>query len=88
MPLVERITARIQLWTSSSLTYAGRLQLIKSVLFSIQVYWASIFILPGATIKKIESILTAFLWRGTSLTPTGAKVAWNAICYPLHEGGL
>jgi len=88
MPLVERITTRIQLWTSSSLTYAGRLQLIKSVLFSIQVYWASIFILPGATIKKIESILAAFLWRGTSLTPTGAKVAWNAICYPLHEGGL
>lgn len=88
MPLVERITARIQLWTSSSLTYAGRLQLIKSVLFSIQVYWSSIFILPGATIKKIESILTAFLWRGTSLTPTGAKVAWNAICYPLYEEGL
>jgi hypothetical protein len=38
LPLVERITSRITLWTSSSLTYAGRLQLIKSVLFSIQVY--------------------------------------------------
>jgi len=88
IPLVERITARIQLWTSSSLTYAGRLQLIKSVLFSIQVYWSSIFMLPGETIKKLESILAAFLWRGTSLTSTGAKVAWHSICYPLHEGGL
>ncbi|KAJ6989545.1 hypothetical protein NC653_022191 [Populus alba x Populus x berolinensis] len=27
--LLERLTARIKLWTSSSLTYAGRLQLIK-----------------------------------------------------------
>jgi hypothetical protein len=34
IPLLERITARIKLWTSSSLTYVGRLQLIKSILFS------------------------------------------------------
>jgi len=88
IPLLERITTKIKLWTSSSLTYAGRLQLIKSVLFSIQVYWSSIFILPCETINKIERLLAAFLWRGTSLTPTGAKVAWSAICYPLNEGGL
>ncbi|KAJ6983819.1 hypothetical protein NC653_026591 [Populus alba x Populus x berolinensis] len=88
IPLMERIIARIKLWTSTSLTYAGRLQLIKSVLFSIQVYWSSIFILPSATIKKIERTLTAFLWRGTSLSHAGAKVAWHAICYPLNEGGL
>jgi hypothetical protein len=75
IPLMERIIARIKLWTSTSLTYAGRLQLIKSVLFSIQVYWSSIFILPCATIKKIESTLAAFLWRGTSLSHAGAKVA-------------
>ena len=54
---------------------------------SIQVYWSSIFILPCATIKKIESILTAFLWRGTSLSLEGVNVAWKAICYPLQEGG-
>jgi len=88
IPLVERITSRIKLWTSTSLTYAGRLQLIKSILFSIQVYWSSIFILPGATIKKIESILAAFLWKGTTLSTAGAKVAWSSICYPLQEGGL
>jgi len=88
IPLVERIIARIKLWTSSSLTYVGRLQLIKSVIFSIQVYWSSIFILPCATINKIESILAAFLWRGTSLSSAGAKVAWHAICYPEQEGGL
>lgn len=29
LPLVEKITTRIKLWTSASLTYAGRLQLIK-----------------------------------------------------------
>ncbi|KAJ6897722.1 hypothetical protein NC652_024515 [Populus alba x Populus x berolinensis] len=88
IPLVERITSRIKLWTSSSLTYAGRLQLIKSVLFSIQVYWSSIFILPCSTIKTIERILSVFLWKGTSLSTSGAKVAWTSVCYPVQEGGL
>jgi hypothetical protein len=32
--------------------------------------------------------LAAFLWRGTSLSSAGAKVAWHTICYPEQEGGL
>ena len=35
-PLLERTMARIQSWTSSSLSFAGRMQLISSVLYSIQ----------------------------------------------------
>jgi hypothetical protein len=37
-PLEEQILSRIKLWTSASLTYVRRLQIIKSILFSIQVY--------------------------------------------------
>jgi len=88
LPLVERIITRIKLWTSSSLTYAGRLQLIQSVLFSIQVYWSTMFILPCSTIRKLESILAGFLWKGTSLNSRGAKVAWHSLCFPKKEGGL
>ena len=88
LQLVERIISRIKLWTSASLTYAGRLQLIKSTLFSMQVYWSSMFILPNSIIRKIESSLAAFLWKGTSLSHTRAKVAWSTLCYPLDEGGL
>ncbi|XP_021713494.1 uncharacterized protein LOC110681652 [Chenopodium quinoa] len=43
-PLVEKVTARIQGWMARHLSYAGRIQLIKSVLFGIQTYWAQIFI--------------------------------------------
>ena len=88
LPLIERILSRIRLWTSATLSYAGRLQLIRSVLFSIQVYWSSMFILPSATIRRIESILAAFLWKGTTLSSAGAKVAWSSICFPRREGGL
>lgn len=37
-PLIEKITNRVESWTSKRLSYAGRLQLIRSVLFSIQGY--------------------------------------------------
>ncbi|KAJ6984025.1 hypothetical protein NC653_022290 [Populus alba x Populus x berolinensis] len=88
LPLVERIITRIKLWTSFSLTYAGRLQLIQFVLFSIQVYWSTMFILPCSSIRKLESILAGFLWKGTSLNPCGAKVAWHSLCFPKKEGSL
>ncbi|XP_019257621.1 PREDICTED: uncharacterized protein LOC109235823 [Nicotiana attenuata] len=34
-PLIEKITARITSWTTKKLSYAGRTQLVKSVLFGI-----------------------------------------------------
>ena len=63
-PLIDKITNRVESWTSKRLSYAGRLQLIRSVLFSIQVYWSSIFILPKEVCKVIDQILRSFLWHG------------------------
>lgn len=88
LPLINRITTRIRLWTSATLTYAGRLQLIKAVLFSIQVYWSTSLMLPAAVVKKIEGIMAAFLWSGVSLHSKSAKVAWQSLCFPINEGGL
>lgn len=39
LPLYEKITARLNCWTSRTLSQAGRLTLIKSVIFSMHVYW-------------------------------------------------
>ncbi|KAB1204039.1 LINE-1 retrotransposable element ORF2 protein [Morella rubra] len=44
--LCNRILARIKSWVNNYLSYAGRLQLIKSVLIAIQAYWSSLFMLP------------------------------------------
>lgn len=56
MPLVERIRSQISNWTSRHLSYAGRLQLISSVLMSIVNFWASVFRLPSKCLKEIEQI--------------------------------
>jgi hypothetical protein len=85
--LLDRITGRIDSWLSRNLSYAGRLQLL-SVLYSLQVYWTGIFILPKHIIKSIKQKFNRFLWNGKGVKAAKAKVAWSEICFPKKEGGL
>ncbi|KAL2224164.1 UNVERIFIED_CONTAM: hypothetical protein Sindi_2992100, partial [Sesamum indicum] len=65
-PLISKIDARINGWEGISLSYAGRVQIIKSVLSALSLYWASAFILPKKVISEIEKRLRTFLWKGTT----------------------
>ena len=80
--------ARIQAWTSRSLSFAGRLQLLSSVLYNNQMYWCSMFIIPKYTIAKIEQIFSSFLWSGKLGNARRAKISWESVCLPKKEGGL
>ncbi|GKC27774.1 RNA-directed DNA polymerase, eukaryota, reverse transcriptase zinc-binding domain protein [Tanacetum coccineum] len=75
-------------WKNKSLSYAGRLQLISSVLASMQVYWASVFLIPKTTVRDIEKVLKGFLWCSGDLQKGKAKVSWKIICTPKDQGGL
>lgn len=44
--LIEKITWRINSAYSRRLSYAGRLQIINVILFSIYNFWCDVFILP------------------------------------------
>ncbi|GKD09416.1 RNA-directed DNA polymerase, eukaryota, reverse transcriptase zinc-binding domain protein, partial [Tanacetum coccineum] len=61
--LIYKIKDRVFNWKNKCLSYAGRLQLIASVLESIHVYWTSVFLLPQAVINEINKILKGFLWN-------------------------
>jgi hypothetical protein len=61
---VSKITARIDSWLAQNLSFAGRLQLLSSVLLSLQVYWAKVFILPKNIISLLERKFNRFLWMG------------------------
>ena len=87
-PLIERVKARINSWSSKLLSYAGRLQLINSILFSIQNFWCKHFILPKGVLKRINQLCSGFIWKGKEQSARGARVSWDEICYPKSEGGL
>ncbi|XP_070035530.1 uncharacterized protein [Nicotiana tomentosiformis] len=65
-----------------------RLQLIKSVLFSIQTYWSQIFMLPKKITKLIEAICRSFLWTGNNNISKKALLAWEKVCQPRSAGGF
>ncbi|XP_062169099.1 uncharacterized protein LOC133875111 [Alnus glutinosa] len=66
----------------------GLLPLLSSVLFSLQVYWSSFFILPKKVLKDISQVFNRFLWNGGVEDNAKAKVAWKDDCFPKKEGGL
>lgn len=62
MPLLEAITQKIQCWQNTSLSYAGRAELIRSVLMGRILYWiSSSFLLPQKVISRLTQLLTRFL---------------------------
>ncbi|CAH1453519.1 unnamed protein product [Lactuca virosa] len=86
--LVQQVKARVQNWKHRALSFAGRLQLINSVLQSLQVYWCSVLLLPKTTINDIKKVFKGFLWNGGYLKKGSANIAWKMVCRPKDEGGL
>jgi len=75
-------------WQGKHLSYAGQVELIKSVIFSMVHFWLSIFSLPDIVIKQIICICRNFLWTRNVLKSNSALVAWKVVCLPKKEGGL
>ncbi|KAK1290058.1 hypothetical protein QJS10_CPB18g00601 [Acorus calamus] len=88
LSLVDKIRKRILSWAGHSLSLADRIELIKSVLSSLQTFWSSSFILPRRIQKDIELTLRTFLWQGHSTVRRIHHIAWSTICSPLSEGGF
>ncbi|KAG7578694.1 Reverse transcriptase domain [Arabidopsis thaliana x Arabidopsis arenosa] len=80
-PLLDKIRSRLLSWTTKYLSYACRLQLISSVIFSISNFWCSSFRLPAGCLDEIEWMCGAFLWSGNPNNLMGAKVAWEEVSF-------
>ncbi|CAJ2668635.1 unnamed protein product [Trifolium pratense] len=88
MGLIDKIVGRITHWSSKLLSYAGRIQLLNSVIFSMTNYWLQCLPLPKAVIQKINSICRTFFWTGSIEKSRKAPIAWKTICQPKRNGGL
>ncbi|VVB03060.1 unnamed protein product [Arabis nemorensis] len=87
-PLVEKIPKQFSYWTVRHLSFAERLEIIQSVIYSKMNLWASIFILLNHCIATLEQMCNAFLWKGVPNYAIGAKIAWESVCTSKKSGGL
>ncbi|XP_013615239.1 PREDICTED: uncharacterized protein LOC106321526 [Brassica oleracea var. oleracea] len=87
-PLIQQVKNKINSWTAKSMSFAGRLLLINTVIADISNFWCSTFTIPKSCIKIINSLCGAYLWKGTVEGNHSAKVSWETITLSKAEGGL
>lgn len=87
-PFIERITLKLHSWKVRTLSFAGKVVLVSSVIYGMVNFWSSVFALPKGFYEKIDSLCSAFLWKNSTTSANGARVSWVNICKPKQEGGL
>ncbi|XP_057509176.1 uncharacterized protein LOC130791871 [Actinidia eriantha] len=87
-PLIAKISEYISTWAGASLLYAGRSELIRSMLQGVECFWLSILHILVGVRDKIISLCRNFLCGGKTTTTKKPLVAWKEICRPKSEGGL
>ncbi|GJT13945.1 RNA-directed DNA polymerase, eukaryota, reverse transcriptase zinc-binding domain protein [Tanacetum coccineum] len=75
--LVEKVKKRIFDWRNKSLSFAGKLQLVASVLSSLHVYWASMFMLPVSICDSIDKLFKNFIWGKSESSSGIVSVSWK-----------
>ena len=87
IPLLEEFQARLSGWKCSLLSFAGRLELIKSTLTALHIYWASTYLLHQSFLNTIDRLMRDFFWNKWNGKYTH-PITWRTICKPIDHGGL
>lgn len=87
-PVVEKVKAKLALWKRRTLSFAGRLTLIKSVLDSLPGYYISLFKVPKGVAKEIDKWRATFLWGSSEIRRKIHLVNWKLVTLSKEQGGL
>ncbi|KAH6797401.1 hypothetical protein C2S52_021955 [Perilla frutescens var. hirtella] len=82
-PLIDKVAEYVNAWAAKTLSYAGGMVLVQSVLQGVACYWLQIFPLPEACTSQITRLCRVFLWGSKK-----APVAWKTLYLPQEDGGL
>lgn len=88
LPLYDKIIGKLDSWANRYLSQAGRLTILKTIIFSMQVYWSRTFVLPIKLIKMIRFAMMRFFWKGNTTSKFLAPIAYTCMEKPVNKGGL
>lgn len=89
LPLIENVERRLAGWQSRLISRGGRLQLVKSVLSSIPLYYMHCFLLPKWVIARIDRARRHFLWGKKTTQVRGISLCnWQKVCLSVEWGGM
>ena len=88
-PLIRKIKAKIESLDATSISIAGRVIILQSVMDNIPSYWLNLFKIPEGIVKQVELIRRRFLWGYKQDSKRKIHLlAWHKICLPKSKGGL
>ncbi|XP_062104226.1 uncharacterized protein LOC133815395 [Humulus lupulus] len=85
--IIQKFKMRLHTW-AIHLSFAGRIQLIHSVLFGLRNYWMSIFVFPQSIIKEVKKLCRSFLWGVNGNRNKIHMASWTKVFLPKAYGGL
>ncbi|XP_062114711.1 uncharacterized protein LOC133825832 [Humulus lupulus] len=86
--ILDKLNKNLNCWASRNLSFAGRAQLIHSVLLGIRNFWMSIFILPFKITAAIDKSCCDFLWGANGNRSKLHNPSWEKVCLPKKLGGI
>lgn len=87
-PIIDRFNGKLSSWKAKSLSFGGRLTLIKSVLGNLPTYFFSLFVAPMGVISTLERIRRKSLWGETENNKKINWVTWEKFIKHKEAGGL
>ncbi|GJZ47895.1 putative RNA-directed DNA polymerase, eukaryota, reverse transcriptase zinc-binding domain protein [Tanacetum coccineum] len=86
--MIEKFKNRLAEWKAKSMSFGGRLTLVKSVLGSLPLYYFLMFRVPLSVIKQLERVRKNFFWGGLEECKKLAWVKWDTLLTSHRDGGL
>ncbi|KAL8503396.1 hypothetical protein ACS0TY_022218 [Phlomoides rotata] len=87
-PTVDKILAKLNRWSGSMLSMAGRACLVKSVISSSLTHSMMVYRWPRSLLKIVDVAMRNFVWNGDIAKTSHGSVAWVRVCSSQAEGGL
>lgn len=70
------------------MSFAGRVQLVKSYITFMLVHSFTIYSWPKSLIKELKKNIKNFIWVGDISKTKLVIVAWDKMCKPLEQGRI
>lgn len=86
-PIIQRFKEKAT-WKAKILSHAGRLQLVKSVLNNIPMYYLGIFRMPKKVQKRLIQIQRRIFWAGNGEKRGIPLIKWEIVQKAKSMGGL
>lgn len=86
--LVSSVRGKLATWKARTLSFAGRITLVRSILQSVPLHIMQTSLLPNKALQELDKISRDFLWNSSEEKRRLHLISWDALCSLKDKGGL